>query len=81
MAGSFGSITDDKGRFAGAGNIENGGDAEELARHLYGMVQWLASSLAEAAGNHKDHWIEQAGEHAQEGLHIGGTADEAEDEY
>lgn len=81
MAGSFASITDEKGRFAGAGNIENGGDAEELARHLYGMVQWLASSLAIYAGNHKDHWIEQAGEHYMEGLHIGGTADEEDDEY
>lgn len=81
MAGSYSSITDDRGRFAGAGNIENGGDAEELARNLFGMVQWLASSLAEAAGNHKDHWIEQASAHAQEGVVIGGTADEEDDEY
>ena len=46
MAGGWGSITDEDGRYSGAGGIETGGDAEELAEDVFGMMWWLAAQLA-----------------------------------
>jgi hypothetical protein len=75
MAGSYAGITDEHGHYDGAGGID-GGDAEELARDCYGMIQWLADQLATAAGGHKDEWIERAAAHSPEGLRLGGLSDE-----
>lgn len=45
MAGSWGHITDDQGRFRGLGTVENLGDAYEALEECYGMVWLLASQL------------------------------------
>jgi phage terminase Nu1 subunit (DNA packaging protein) len=80
MAGSYAALTDRQGRYAGAGLVEDGGDAEEMARDCYGMIQWLADRLAAAAGGHKDSWIEQAALNSREGLAIGGVSDDGDAE-
>lgn len=52
MAGSWGHIVDDEGRFIGVELIENLGDAWEVLEECYGMVHWLAKgdpALVEAA--------------------------------
>ena len=85
MAGSWASITDDDGRYYGAGSIEHGGDAEELAQDVFGMMWWLAAQLAaqevrdEASPEFRAaalRWIEVAGEprHTREGTELGGTS-------
>jgi hypothetical protein len=84
MSGGWASITDSQGRFTGAGTVETGGDVEELAEELFGMIWWLAgrcSALADGAPDYRDDalaWVSEAGRHSRDGLVLGGcrAADE-----
>ena len=75
MAGGFGSITDEQGRYTGAGSIEHGGDAEEMAEDVFGMIQWLGAQLEEATGVARAEWILRAERSSRQGMEIGGRAD------
>jgi len=50
MAGSWRHMTTSKGRLRNSetfcGRIENGGDAYEAAEECYGMIWWLARTVA-----------------------------------
>ncbi|MCI2421120.1 hypothetical protein MOQ72_27120 [Saccharopolyspora sp. K220] len=52
MAGSYGHVVADDGQLLVNENfvemVENLGDAYETVEHMYGMIWWLASRLAEA---------------------------------
>lgn len=50
MAGGWGHIVDDEGHYEGSSLLENGGDVEEFAQEVYGMVWYLAKSLEEQLG-------------------------------
>jgi hypothetical protein len=88
MAGSWGHITDDQGRFTGADLIDNLGDAYEALAECYGMVVLLADDLALArqGGSWTVHTvaaerrrlIESACERYKEGLAIGAATDGGE---
>lgn len=89
MAGGWGSITDEDGRYHGAGTLDSGGDVEEFARSMFGMVWWLAAQLAalevsqaaedEVLREHALPWVRVAGEYTPEGFGLGGLAGGAED--
>ena len=88
MAGGWSSITDDAGRYYGAGTMDTGGDVEEFAEQAYGMVWHLASQLAiQDAGSGPARredallWIEQAGSKWREGMVLGGRADGEGEEF
>ncbi len=55
MAGSYLHAVDDKGRLRSnrkfVNNIENLGDAYELAEEMYGMIWWLANKVASEVGD------------------------------
>ena len=81
MAGSYSHITDDAGRFAGAGLIDNGGDAYEALEECYGMIWWLADQVAamrwhdeqvEPTREQTIDIIRQAVANYRDGLEIGG---------
>jgi hypothetical protein len=88
VAGGWGNITDEDGRYYGAGTMDTGGDVEEFARDMFGMVWWLAAQLAalevsavaapaiirEAALP----WVRVAAENTPEGFGLGGLAGGAE---
>ncbi len=82
MAGGWMSITDRQGRFTGARTIETGGDAEEMARDVFGMMWWLAAQLAVQETIESPvmravalRWISVATEHVTEGAMLGGLAE------
>lgn len=54
MAGSYGHVTDDEGRLLSNEDVvsmlENGGDVYEAVEEMYGMIWWLAYTLAEERG-------------------------------
>ena len=79
MAGGWGSVTDEQGRYCGAGTMDTGGDVEEFAEQVFGMVTWLAHKLAGATGSTVEACISDAGDHWREGLRMGGRSDGAED--
>ena len=72
MAGSWGHITDEEGRFAGIALIENLGDAYEALEECYGMVQVLARELTRYRPVPRQAIIEFAVQASAEGLEIGG---------
>lgn len=85
MAGGWASITDDEGRYYGASSMDTGGDVEEFAEDVFGMVWWLAAQLAgqeirdEASPEFRAaalRWISVAGElrHTREGAELGGNS-------
>jgi len=78
VAGSWGSVTDEQGRYYGAGTME-GGDVEEFAEQAYGMVTWLAYQLASRYGGTVQAFIADAERNWREGLRMGGRSDGAED--
>lgn len=65
MAGSYGHITDDAGRFIGTDGIDNLGDAYEALEECYGMIQFLSGGTKGI--------IEEARRQSDEGLRIGGA--------
>ena len=68
MAGSYGHITADDGRFLGVHSLlDHMGDAFEALEECYGMIQWLAG------GDRRR--IEEARENYRAGLQIGGVVD------
>jgi hypothetical protein len=80
-AGSYRHMTLPSGRLRSNesfnGQIENGGDAYEAAEECYGMIWWLARSLAEKYG-YTDRaaaarFVKEAQEHYQDGLRFGGV--------
>lgn len=87
MAGGWSSITTEKtGRYYGAGILE-GGDVEEFAEHVFGMVWYLAGRLGtqEAVEGPELRevalrWIGTAEENWREGLALGGRSDGMGDE-
>lgn len=61
MAGGWHHITNDDGSYYGANLLENGGDVEEFAEHVYGMVWYLAKMLElRSNGIPVQQWIEDA---------------------
>jgi len=80
MAGGWASIADEDGRYTGASSIEHGGDAEELAQDVFGMITWLAAQLEEVTAVARAEWITRAGRSSEEGLRIGGRADGLDEE-
>ena len=73
MAGSWGHITDEQGRFAGTRLIENLGDAYEALEQCYGMIVWLAEMLAaEDYHGERRAIIAEAEKNYKHGLGIGG---------
>ena len=80
MAGGWASIADEQGRYTGAGSIEHGGDAEELAQDVFGMVTWLAAQLEDVTGVVRAEWITRAKRGSEEGLRIGGRASGLDEE-
>lgn len=75
MAGGWGSIADEQGRYTGAGSIEHGGDAEEMAQDVFGMVTWLAAQLEDVTAVARAEWITRAERSSGQGMEIGGRAD------
>jgi hypothetical protein len=86
VGGSWDHITDDQGRFTGTALIDNLGDAYEALQQCYGMIQYLAQEIAEDwAAEQPDaeqiaveraDVIEDARQHAADGLALGGQVDE-----
>lgn len=85
MAGGWPSITDEAGRYYGAGTMDTGGDVEEFSRDVFGMMWWLAAQLAGQEIRDEDspefratalRWIVVAGEprHTREGAALGGMS-------
>jgi hypothetical protein len=88
MSGGWGHITDEQGRYRGAGTMDTGGDVEEFAREMFGMVWWLGAQLAaqevsaaaapavvrEAALP----WVRVAAENTPEGFELGGVPEGTE---
>jgi len=81
MACGWSHITNTRGQFTGAGLIGTGGDAEEMALAVFGMMWWLAAQLAsqevaEGPGMRPValRWITTAAEHITEGAMLGGQA-------
>jgi hypothetical protein len=87
MAGGWPSITDEDGRYYGAGSMDTGGDVEEFSHDVFGMMWWLAAQLAGQEIRDEDspefraaalRWITVACEprHTREGAALGGTSPE-----
>jgi hypothetical protein len=87
MAGGWRHVTDEQARYRGSGTLEAGGDVEEFARDMFGMVWWLAAQLAalevsqaaddEVLREHALPWVRVAGEYTPEGFALGGRAGDA----
>lgn len=83
MAGSWQHMTTPKGKLRSNTTfvqmIENLGDAYETAEDCYGMVWWLANSLARETAEFEItrdkllNLIQTAAEHSKDGLSIGGV--------
>jgi len=78
MAGSWQHMTGRTGRLLNnenfTGMIENLGDAYEAAEECYGMIWWLAETIAGPGATRAQilRVIRQAQEHYQDGLRLGG---------
>lgn len=92
MAGSWMHMTTADGRLRNNetfnGMLENGGDCYEAAEECYGMVQYLADTLAAMTRvgggmfvfKTREQLIGEARANYQSGLAIGGVQEEGEDE-
>jgi hypothetical protein len=88
MAGGWGSVTDEQDRYRDADLMDTGGDVEEFARQVFGMVWWLAAQLAALEVSPAATpaltraaalpWVRVAAENAPEGFELGGLAGDAE---
>ena len=85
MAGGWMSIASSDGGYRGAGTMDTGGDVEEFAQDVFGVVWWLAAQLAKLEVHDETDprfraaalgWIEVANEqqHTQAGFALGGRA-------
>ena len=68
MAGGWGHVVNEAGVYEDARMLENGGDVEEFAQHVYGMVWYLASMLALRSGITAEEWIADAERNYSMGL-------------
>jgi hypothetical protein len=81
MAGGWGHMTNDDGTpydstFGNGSMLENGGDVTEALQQCYGMIWWLADTVADAAGRPDNRapalaWIRRAQAGHRDGIRLG----------
>jgi hypothetical protein len=74
MAGSWNHMVTKTGKFRGTRLLENLGDCYEALEQCYGMVQWLAEQIATEVVADRQAVIEDARQHSQNGIELGGRA-------